>query len=155
MRKRLLLAGVAAMFICASAFAMCGVCGSDGASKEKEQHMFAHVSSEAAVVNGVKQITYDQFMKIRSSGEKYKLLDVRPAASYNVYHIDGAASFPLETINKASAEKLLAKNDNIVVYCGSFECGASTEAAKTLSELGYNVLDYKGGIKEWQEKSGK
>ena len=30
--------------------------------------------------------------------------------------------------------------------------GASTAAAKKLSGIGYRVLDYKGGLKEWQEK---
>ena len=30
--------------------------------------------------------------------------------------------------------------------------GESTAAAKKLGALGYTVLDYKGGLKEWKEK---
>lgn len=94
-------------------------------------------------------------MSIRNSGEKYKLLDVLSSESYDKGHIDGAVSFPLDTINKATAGKLLSKGDNIIVYCGSFQCTASTEGARRLSVLGYNVLDYKGGIREWQERGNK
>ncbi len=91
-------------------------------------------------------------MKIRNSGEPYTLLDVLPSDSYAKGHIEGAKSFPVETINKATAASMLAKDSNVVVYCGSFQCGASTDAARKLSALGYDVLDYKGGLKEWQEK---
>ena len=31
-------------------------------------------------------------------------------------------------------------------------CHVSTHAARVLSSLGYTVLDYKGGLEEWQEK---
>jgi len=54
-----------------------------------------------------------------------------------------------------AAEKRLSKNDHIIVYCGSFQCAASTQASKKLSGLGYNVLDYKGGLKEWQDNGNK
>lgn len=39
-----------------------------------------------------------------------------------------------------------------VLYCWSFLCTASTTAARKLSAMGYRVLDYKGGLKEWKEK---
>ena len=94
-------------------------------------------------------------MKIRNSGDKYVLLDVLSPESYNNGHIEDAVSFPLDTINKDAAKTKLSKGDHIVVYCGSFQCAASTGAAKKLSALGYDILDYKGGLKEWQEKGGK
>lgn len=143
------------ILICTSAFAMCGVCGSGTESKAEANSMFSHVAEEAAVKSGVKEITYNQFMAIRKSGEKYTLLDVLSSDSYGKGHIEGAASFPLDTIDKMAAEKGLSNDDHIIVYCGSFQCTASTEAAKKLSGLGYNVLDYKGGLKEWREKGNK
>ena len=155
MTKRIFTLTVAFIFVCVSAFAMCGVCGSGTKSKKEAQGMFAHVADEAVVKDGVKEITYDQFMAIRKSGEKYTLLDVLPANSYNEGHIDGAVLFPLDTINKMTAEKRLSKDDHIIVYCGSFKCTASTQAAKKLSGLGYDVLDYKGGLKDWQDKGNK
>jgi rhodanese-related sulfurtransferase len=155
MLTKVFLSVFAVILICTGAFAMCGVCGSDGENKAEENSMFSHVAEEAVVKDGVKEITYNQFMAIRKSGEKYKLLDVLTLDSYGKGHIEGAASFPLDTIDKVAAEKGLSKDDHIIVYCGSFQCTASTEAAKKLSGLGYNVLDYKGGLKEWQEKGNK
>lgn len=143
------------VFICGSAFAMCGVCGSDAKSAESDESAFSHVAAETAMKAGVKEISYGQFMHIRNSGEKFVLLDVLDADSYKKGHIEGAESFPLDTISKDTAAKRLSKDDNIIVYCGSFQCTASTSAAKKLSALGYNVLDYKGGLKEWQEKGNQ
>lgn len=121
----------------------------DGDMKE---NVFDKVVNQTVVKDGVKEITYDQFMEIRKAGEKYVLLDVLPPGSYANGHIEGAVSFPGDTINKETAASRLSKDDKIIVYCGSFHCGASTHAAKTLITLGYNVIDYKGGLKDWQDK---
>jgi len=117
---------------------------------------FEEAYQSSTIEEGVRLITYEQFMDIRNSGEEYILLDVLSPESYNNGHIKGAISFPLDTINKENAEKLLLKDSKIIVYCASFTCHASTNAAKKLSGLGYNkVLDYKGGLKEWQEKGNQ
>ncbi|MFA5146938.1 MAG: rhodanese-like domain-containing protein [Candidatus Omnitrophota bacterium] len=152
MVTRVYVLAAAVVLICVSAFAMCGSCGPGDESKEAAMGTFSRVTGEAAVKAGVREITYDQFMAIRGSGEGYKLLDVLSQDSYSKGHIEGAASFPLDTINETTAAGMLSKGDNIIVYCGSFQCTASTQAAGKLSGLGYNVLDYKGGLKEWQEK---
>lgn len=101
---------------------------------------------------GVQEITYNQFITIRNSPEKYVLLDVLPQESYEKGHLKGAISFPVMTITEETAAIMLSKDDRIIVYCGSFKCKASTNAAKKLADLGYTVVDYKGGLKEWQEK---
>lgn len=134
---------------------MCLICvnalyGAEG--DDMETSVYSEVSKAAAVNGGVKEITYDQFMQIRNSGQPYTLLDVLTPDSYAEGHIDGALSFPVNTITKDAAASMLAKGSDVIVYCGSFHCGASTAAAKKLSGFGYNVLDYKGGLKEWQEK---
>ncbi|MDD5556687.1 MAG: rhodanese-like domain-containing protein [bacterium] len=110
------------------------------------------VAAEAAVKDGVREITYEQFMRIRNAGEAYVLLDVLDEDSFAEGRIPGARNFPVGTIDRESAEKMLPGETPVVVYCGSFLCPASTAAAKKLSALGYTVLDYKGGIKEWTEK---
>jgi rhodanese-related sulfurtransferase len=150
--SRVFLLTLITIFLCVNAFAMCGSCGMGAEKKQKAKNMFSHVANEAKVKDGVKEISYEQFMEIRNTGEKYVLVDVLSKESYNKGHIDGAISFPLETIEKDAAKKQLSKNDHIIVYCGSFQCMASTEAAKRLSKLGYNVIDYKGGLKDWQGK---
>jgi len=132
-----LLVAMMVLFAATYAMAHCGACGIGGV---EEKH-------------GVKEITYAEFQKIRSSGEDYVLLDALSTESYNEGHIEGALSLPVNSINAESAGKLLNKTDNIVVYCGSFKCSASTNAARVLQALGYeNVLDYKGGLQEWEEK---
>ncbi len=124
-------------------------------NNESKFTAFEEAYNKSVVKEGAREITYEQFMKIRNSPGKYVLFDVRSEESYKAGHIDGALSFPLKTINKATAEKLLTKDLKIIVYSGSFDCHASTLSAKTLSSLGYKVVDYKGGIKEWQEKGNK
>lgn len=103
----------------------------------------------------VMQITYDQLMQTKNSNEGFVLVDVLSPESYAQGHIEGAISFPLNTINKESAAKALPKDAKIIVYCASFQCSASTEAANKLSALGYDVVDYKGGLKDWQENGNK
>jgi rhodanese-related sulfurtransferase len=120
--------------------------------KMAEGSVFLSAAKAAKMEKGTRQISYDQFMQIRNSGEKYILLDVLAKDSYDSGHIPGSQSFPLTDIDKKSAQARLSKSGHIIVYCGSFQCTASTAAAKELSKLGYNVLDYKGGLKDWQDK---
>jgi rhodanese-related sulfurtransferase len=141
-----------ALFIILFALASGSVYFAEAKGDNMEQSVFDKVAGQATLKDGVKEITYDQFMEIRKSGEKYVLLDVLPPSSYAKGHIEGAVSFPGNTINKETCASRLKKDDKIIVYCGSFQCGASTHAAKTLIALGYNVLDYKGGLKDWQDK---
>ena len=99
----------------------------------------------------IKQITRDELVRIKESGEKFKLVDVLPRDNFEKEHIHGAISLPLADIEKKAA-KLLKKDEKIVVYCASFECKASTMAAEKLIGLGYkDVLDYKGGLKDYKE----
>lgn len=101
---------------------------------------------------GVKDISYEQFTDLRDSEEKYVLLDVLGADTYASGHIPDAENFPVYTISEKSASERLPEGTNIVVYCANFQCHASTTAAKKLLEMGYKVLDYKGGRQEWIEK---
>jgi rhodanese-related sulfurtransferase len=99
----------------------------------------------------VKQISRDVLVEMMKSGKKFKLVDALSSESYASEHIKGAISIPLAEIEE-KAKDLLDKNELIVTYCGSFECQASTHAAEKLIAMGYkNVLDYKGGLKDYKE----
>lgn len=99
----------------------------------------------------IRQITRDELMGMINGKESFKLVDVLSAESFQNEHIKGAISMPLEEMGK-KARNLLHKKDKIVVYCASFDCMASTQAAEKLMKLGYeNVLDYKGGLKDYKE----
>ena len=119
---------------------------------ESDTPTFDLISQLVAEKDGVREIRYDEFVAIRDSGEDYILLDVLYSESYADGHIEGAQSFPLDSINKESTEERIPKDANIIVYCRGFTCSASTQAAKKLTALGYDVIDYKGGLAEWKEK---
>lgn len=81
----------------------------------------------------------------------FKLVDVRNRQDYLKEHIKGALSLPVEEIGIA-ADKVLDKEDLVVVYCASLACQASTQAAERLVSMGYkHVLDYKGGLLDYKE----
>ncbi|MBP7088819.1 MAG: rhodanese-like domain-containing protein [Candidatus Omnitrophica bacterium] len=99
----------------------------------------------------VKTITRDQLIKLMGSRVKFKLVDVLDREHYDKEHIKSAISLPLNEIEE-KAKNFLDKKEKIIVYCASFECQASTKAAKKLQSLGYqDVLDYKGGLKDYKE----
>ena len=99
----------------------------------------------------VKTMKRDELVALIRSSEKFKLVDVLPKESYRKEHIKGAISLPLDEID-TRAKDILNKDEKIVVYCASFDCMASTKAAERLQALGYkNVLDYKGGLKDYKE----
>lgn len=116
------------------------------------QKMWEQLFKDTPLKDGVKEITYDQFQMLRGAKEDFVLVDVLSPESYANGHLEGAISFPVKTINSETARAKLAKNTFVVVYCGGFHCHASTAAAKKLSELGYEVLDYKGGLEEWKKR---
>jgi len=99
----------------------------------------------------IKTISTKELKKMLDLKEEFKLIDVLDSEHYRKEHIPNAISLPLNELRK-KAKNVLNKDEKIVVYCASFECEASTKAVKILQSLGYkNVLDYKGGLKDYRE----
>ncbi len=98
-----------------------------------------------------KFITRDALRGMIDRNEDLILVDVLNHESYEEEHIPGSINIPLEDIaNKA--QELLDKDKEIVVYCGSLKCKASTQAEKKLMSLGYKkVYDYAGGLQDWKD----
>jgi rhodanese-related sulfurtransferase len=96
----------------------------------------------------IKYIAVQHLKRITEGGEPFILLDVRSREDYANEHIKGARSLPLDELDRA--KQLFKPADNIIVYCDSFVCSASSSAAKMLSRMGFtNVRDFKGGLREW------
>jgi rhodanese-related sulfurtransferase len=94
----------------------------------------------------VKMISRNELQKWIDSGKEFKLVDVLDGAHFAKEHIKGALNLPLDEKLKRAQTILKDKGETIVVYCASFECQASTMAAKKLIAMGYkDVYDYKGG----------
>lgn len=97
----------------------------------------------------------EELKKMIDEDEKFVLINVLSPKQFNEAHIPKSVNIPIgEDFKKNIKQKYPDKDKKIVVYCASFECHASTKAAKELEELGYNnVYDYEGGIADWKEAS--
>ncbi|MGE4233997.1 MAG: rhodanese-like domain-containing protein [Bacteriovoracia bacterium] len=67
----------------------------------------------------------------------------------NLKLILGSKNIPLSELSHRLDE--LDKSKEVVVYCSSYLCTASKEAAKQLKRNGFKVKAYEGGLKEWTE----
>lgn len=73
---------------------------------------------------------------------KINLIDVRENYEYNNGHVPTAVNIPLmDLIN--NREKYLNKEQEYYVVCQSG--GRSSQTCSILSELGYNIINVKGG----------
>lgn len=100
-------------------------------------------------------ITHDELADKLDSDDDFILVDVLGSESYQRAHLPGAINIDVhedDFLEKAE-EQLPDKDQEIIVYCGSFSCGASPKAAGKLTDAGYkNVIDYEGGLKDWAEQ---
>lgn len=87
--------------------------------------------------------------------DDFVLINVLPREKFNKQHIRTSVNIPVDDDDFVeTVEKLVGKKDRkIVVYCASFDCDASPEAAKKLEDAGFTqVYDYEGGTKDWFEQ---
>ena len=97
----------------------------------------------------IKFIAIEQLLEMMENKDKFKLVEVLKEESFKDGHIPEAINIPVDKL-KDFAKKYLNKTDTIVVYCASYTCHASTNAARILMEMGYNkVFDFKGSKKTW------
>ena len=80
-------------------------------------------------------------------------VDARDMWDFAEGHIEKAVNFPyieFEPDHKMLSQ--LAKDEKLVIYCSSTECGLSTKLAVELSRLGYKNLNVFGqGWESWVE----
>jgi adenylyltransferase/sulfurtransferase len=113
------------------------------------------VSSFGAVANlpevdGIPQISVEQYKARLDAGDKPFLLDVREPHEYAIVDI-GAPLIPVGQLASRIGELTIPKDSEIVVHCKS---GArSQRAALILKENGFtNVSNLAGGITAWADK---
>jgi len=82
--------------------------------------------------------------------KKVLLMDVRPPAEYELGHITGAISVPMNEL--LCCLKDFSKEQEIIAYCRGPFCVLADEAVKILSENGYKVRRLDEGYPEWKMK---
>jgi len=98
----------------------------------------------------MKRITREYLKNLMDKRAKFLLIDARTHEAYDKEHLPGAVTIPIEHLH-ADLLRGLRKSDILVTYCSSFDCEASTLAAKKLEKFGFKkVLDFKGGLKDWK-----
>lgn len=96
------------------------------------------------------KIAAKELKRMLDEGEDFLLLDVRPYAGFLQSHIKGAKSVPSEELEREMGK--LDKSKVIVVYCSGPRCPLSGFAHKKLSQAGFDVRHFEGGMKEWTEQ---
>jgi molybdopterin/thiamine biosynthesis adenylyltransferase/rhodanese-related sulfurtransferase len=106
--------------------------------------------AEAAVVDGIPQVTVETLKHKLDAKENIFVLDVREPHEYPIANL-GAPLIPVGDLEKRIGELAAQKNSEIYVHCRS---GArSQKAAVILKNAGFtNVSNVSGGILAWAEK---
>lgn len=125
-------------------------CGKCSFAKGTSQCGQACAAAKKVTAAGVDFLSAKSLTAKIQSGQPPILIDVLPSSSYTASRLKGAINIPYTEIAELAPKVLPDKSAEIVVYCGSYKCGASLKAATALKKLGYtNVGDYKGGLREW------
>ena len=99
----------------------------------------------------VRRMTMDELKKRMNEEKPFILADARDVDAYANSHIPGAIPIPADEVDQLAGK--YDRNMDIITYCGSYQCPASTDAAIKFQKMGFkHVWDYKGGMMEWQEK---
>lgn len=82
------------------------------------------------------------------NSEHVVLMDVRPKVEYDMGHIDGAVSAPIN--NLLSCLKDFSKEKEIIAYCRGPFCVLADEAVRILHQKGFKVRRMHEGYPEWK-----
>ncbi|MDF2946560.1 MAG: ArsR family transcriptional regulator [Bacillales bacterium] len=88
-------------------------------------------------------------LKERMDNGEILLLDVRPKEEYDVAHIDGAVSIPIEELEQKLS--ILPVNCNVVAYCRGPFCLMAVEAVEILKTKGINAIRLENSVHDWEK----
>lgn len=100
-------------------------------------------------MSSVERISKEDLKEKIEAGADIQLVNVLEPKYYHLGWIRGSQKIPLSELEARANE--LHQSKEIAVYCANTKCDASRKAADRLSAMGYNVKDFEGGIKEWEE----
>lgn len=105
---------------------------------------------QAELANREAQLQPGEVLSIMHDHQlKLVILDVRPEADYNLFHLEDARHVPLDQVASRAAE-LLQEGPNTVFLLTSNDEAAATEAWKVLNALSVpNAYILEGGMNGW------
>lgn len=101
-------------------------------------------------------IGVETVMEMMTKGEKYILVDARPAKKFLEGSIPSSISIPEREFADKRGMLPIGKDEvSLVYYCGGYDCVLSHKSAVKARALGYrNVLVAEAGYPGWQELYG-
>ena len=162
---KLRVAGAAALFILALAVVFIGTPSLEG-KYSKLTFTRTETISQLDADPVVKTLTYsademlaqrlvqitpaEMFKTVYNQNINLVMLDVRPEADYNLYHIHGAVNVPLQKLDSIVPALLTEPPANSVFVLMSNDEAAATEAWKQLvASTVPNVYILEGGVNNW------
>jgi len=104
------------------------------------------ISDVYGQVADIEQVNREQLSERMKKG-KVTLVDVRPKEDYELQHIPGATSIPLEELEENLST--LPPDQEIIAYCRGRYCLLSVEAVEILKSRGYKVARFEEGANNW------
>jgi rhodanese-related sulfurtransferase len=101
---------------------------------------------------GVKTVDLAQAYARFQQGSLF--IDARPPDEFNELHVPKSLNISPGMVEAGLAEKVagLARDREIVVYCGQVSCDLALKVAEKLQSLGFTrVTAYIGGFRAWDE----
>ncbi|WP_025686540.1 ArsR/SmtB family transcription factor [Paenibacillus maysiensis] len=96
----------------------------------------------------VQTLTMDE-VREKINNDSIILVDLRPKEEYDMDHIAGAISMPMEELDALIKE--IPKNTEIIAYCRGPLCVYSALATQKLQSEGFRSFRMEEGLNEWQE----
>jgi len=97
-------------------------------------------------------ISRRELLERMDRGWDFVLVEILSTTAYDQARLPGAINLPLEDLAELAAGLLPDKTIEIVIYGAGPKCTQARNAARELSQLGYeNVRDYVGGKQDWFE----
>jgi len=101
---------------------------------------------------GVPLVGVDTAKALYQTGQDVEFVCVLTEEFFKNKVIEGSHWIPLDKIDTEFELKIPDKDTLIITYCAGYHCPQSLEATRKLRSMGYrHVLDFKGGIEEWEQ----
>ncbi len=101
----------------------------------------------AGELSKIETVSLEEFKALKENG--VTIIDARGETEYNEGHVEGAVNVFVGTLEDHLDK--IDKNGEVAVYCVSGL--RSAIASSLLAKNGYNVVNFLGGIEEWEEKN--